>query len=685
MARFPLLGDIRDPDESLVPLSDDPDVRAARAEAGGTGKPSYGQTSLIGPPPPPAKEGPRALGVQEANMPSDSSGDQHESRIAATANQLEADIFGSMPYSGKARGPAPPEQDVLAAGHNKTIFGPGADQTIKDVFENRPKEIAKINEERSRVEAEKSTNLAKTHYQAKNLANQTAQELLANAKQNQAEHQARLQEYWNELTALSHEKIKEKSMWSNPGGILASIAAGMIGFASSDKTAGIKMIDNAIKQDLEIQAMNLQRRQDVLGKKAGILAEMVKLSGNYQEAIQAAYAMSWQAVQSQAAQITQAYRSQDAKLTGQQMNMMIAQQADMAKLQFMSGIATPPQVMPKQVIQKGLPPNYITPFDKEGQMGQTFGRTPPRPAPEPQAPQAGRWGVPMSMPPSPSGNNFKFEEGGNQWPDVSKLAQKAMVDKASKGSERLDRIGKNFKFLLGHEAEAEYNTAMHSVVSQFGLDRDLDPATRAKQEQKAMEYVAKQMDEGVKENKVWFDKEFGSIPANVADIRRDMKVIDQSFPGKGEKFWNSISGYLFGKESELTKDKAKEALGLEGRDLDKEEQKKLDEFVIKISSVRNNIYHAISGAAVSNQENARYKTMISTSDSWQTLKSQMDQISKDINFRVARNAPVKGLGGLMFRARLANVLVLAPGSIPAYRPSKRPDVDEGGGYGGFQP
>lgn len=213
-----------------------------------TAPPKY---DIVNQPPPMAAKNtapdPRAMGQQD-----DLSG----------SNSVNLQQQNNMTVRTSPFGPSKNEYEALPEGYSFAPYGgQEGEEAFYNAMERGPRAIQQNLNEAGQLQAQQGKELADAYAAERDRSVKAAAIAASKRMEQQAEYQRRVQQLDQETQKYSNDLNDQGKFWQNPGNIIAAISFSLMPIVSNDPSVGVKLINQAVQQDLahrkEAAAMNL--------------------------------------------------------------------------------------------------------------------------------------------------------------------------------------------------------------------------------------------------------------------------------------------------------------------------------------------------------------------------------------------------------------------------------------------
>lgn len=221
---------------------------------------------------------------------------------------------------------------------------PNGPETVERVTKGIPKELAESAAARAKDIELQSAMEANAHDDAAQRIRLSSDKLNWMSQQSAAEEKAALQQKAEDYKRLASEKIDAGRMWRDPWSILTVIGAAMVASASpNDPGVGMRMIENAVKQDVDIQISELERKRGAVEGGHGVLRDLIRVNGNMQDAVRDSMNLGMVAAGHELKGLASRFRGADAKRFAHETALKLEMTGLTNAMDFWSKMATPPQ------------------------------------------------------------------------------------------------------------------------------------------------------------------------------------------------------------------------------------------------------------------------------------------------------------------------------------------------------
>lgn len=245
---------------------------------------------------------PTPAGKPDAEKPLNQGGGEDTTEEDAENVRLLREMqFGLNP--GGARGAAyfRPEGESKA--------GVGGEELYKKAFVDAPARRQEAMSELGRVQSDRATELAGMYDQQVKQDQAAARAMEVRRQEEQHEIARRQEEVAKATKYYSRELRDSGKFWANPGNIVAAISYSLMPIFSNDPTVGVKLINQAVQQDLD----NRTRAADMeIGNARANLDGYRKIAGDRQQGDLLARAEAHRMASQEIARVGQKYSGPEA-------------------------------------------------------------------------------------------------------------------------------------------------------------------------------------------------------------------------------------------------------------------------------------------------------------------------------------------------------------------------------------
>lgn len=221
---------------------------------------------------------------------------------------------------------------VMGPGH--AYLPLGGRQMVEEIYRNNAAGQAAIKRV-AEIDAAEATEAQGVQRDTRIALEQKYNEHLAAREQDRLAIQARVDHLNSEAENIAKTKLDQGRAFRTPAGILGAIGAVFIAYAAGDKdpTAGVRMIDQIVQRDLDVQRMELQNKQSTLSQKRGLLFDYIQLTRDEEQARLLAEAKMKDIAAMKLMEVGQKYKSPRALEVAQITSTQLQNQANAAVMQ----------------------------------------------------------------------------------------------------------------------------------------------------------------------------------------------------------------------------------------------------------------------------------------------------------------------------------------------------------------
>ena len=197
---------------------------------------------------------------------------------------MDLDSMGQGPKAPAAfYAPAHTEFSGVGGRRGEELFN----KAYGDGPEDGPTKLANAVRESQKAQEQRAGELSKSYDQESQRATQAMAARRMSMQQDQAELQQRQQNLQMASQQYTNDLADQGKFWTNPGNIIAAISFSLMPIFSNDPAVGVKLVNQAIQQDLDNRRQNAQ---GALGALRSNLDGYYKLAGDRQAGDQLAEA-----------------------------------------------------------------------------------------------------------------------------------------------------------------------------------------------------------------------------------------------------------------------------------------------------------------------------------------------------------------------------------------------------------
>ncbi len=550
---------------------------------------------------------------------------QSQDSSGAIASEVAADQ-----YLLRGGGPRGPQKEIISGRKYGTV---GGKDLLDSATESRPEQVEQALNQGAAAAGQEGQEMAKVYQDRADEARQAAVVHRAQALEDQDALKQRQDVLDQQAQAYTADLNDQGKFWRNPGNIVAAIAFSLMPVTSNDPGVGVKLINQAVQQDLA----NRRATADMhLGELRSNLGEYRKLAGSREAGNQLAEAEAYRVAAQDIQRIGASYQGAKAQAQAQAMSAEFQQKADILRMNvFAAHVNLDPAAMDPRMAQAWRNHNGVV-LDQKGKP--TVGATP--------------GGLPSQQ---GAMNAYGKPVGGTTMPQDSvspgqPLMPGASVSRASeqpaggvgKGSFE-GTMGRGLTDLLDERnpgSPRNMDILDQHVSLLASRETGLPPDDRGPQMQKARVKIIQEAKKEV-EPAMHDLTTSAARRAGYTAMQRDVNMLEKRFRGNDA----SVSAFLggirrFAPESDRQLSEYLAKVGMT-EDSDKQMARRFQQVLNKNV---NAYFKDTSGGAISPSENKRLEAYISGDATWSAIKNftrdMSSESAKEYQTRVSGLTPL---------------------------------------------